>query len=452
MSLGRIFDIAQSSLATYQGAIDVTSNNIANSSNPDYSRQRVILSTTPAQHQANFVWGTGVKIGQIQRVRDQLTDQQIITNNSKYSGSSKSNDLLTQVQSVFSEPSDIGLSNLSSTFFNAWEQLSVTPNSTSLRNNVIQAAQNLSDKVQSINSGLDTIKTSVSGQVQSNVDAINTDIKQIQSLNKQIFTAQSTGLQPNDLLDQRDKAIADLSNLTNINVTYDNGNSAVVSIGGVFVADRSSYSQVKLTSTGGKLQITSSDGSVTANITGGSTGALLDVYNNKIPGYQSGLDNYVNRLMNSVNSEHSSGYTIGNPPETGINFFSGYKSGVLSINQQVLNDPQKIAVSKDGTSGNGDIALNISNLLTSPDANGKTLQDTYTSLITTVGNDTKSASDSTNSYNLVLQQLNQQKDSNSGVSVDEEMMNIIKYQRSYEASAKMVSMADEMLQTLLNMA
>ena len=451
MSLGRIFDIAQSGLSTYQGAIDVTSNNIANSSNPDYSRQRVVLATTPSQQQGQFVWGTGVQIGQIQRVRDQLTDQQIIANNSKYSSSSKSNDLLTQVQSLYSEPSDIGLSNLSSTFFNSWEQLSVTPNSISLRNNVIQAGQNLSDKVQSINQGLQTVKTSIYGQVQSNVDSINADVKQIQSLNKQIFTAQSTGLQPNDLLDQRDKAIADLSNLTNINVTYDSGNSAVISIGGVFVADRSSYTQIKLASSGDKLQLTSADGSVTANLTGGSTNALLDVYNNKIPAYQSGLDSYVNRLMTSVNAQQSSGYTINNPPETGINFFSSYTNGVLSINQQILDDPQKIAASKDGTSGNGDIALNIANLLTTPDSTGTTLQDNYNSLISNIGNDTKSSSDSANSYNLVLQQLNQQKDSNSGVSVDEEMMNVIKYQRSYEASAKLVTMANDMLQTLLNM-
>ncbi len=452
MGLGRIFDIAQSSLATYQSAIDVTSNNIANSSNPDYSRQRAILATTPSQQLGQFMWGTGVQISQIQRVRDQLTDQQIVANNSKYSTNSKSSDLLNQVQSVFSEPSDIGLSNLSSAFFSSWEQLSVTPNSNSLRNNVIQAAQNLSDKVQSINQGLQTVKTNINGEIKSSVDSINTDIKQIQSLNKQIFTAQSTGVQPNDLLDQRDKAIADLSNLANINVTYDNGNSAVISIGGVFVADRSSYTQLKLASTGGKLQVTSQDGSVTANITGGSTSALLDVYNNKIPAYQSGLDGYVNQLMTSVNAQTSAGYSINNPPETGINFFSGYTNGVLSINQQILNDPQKIAVSKDGTSGNGDIALNIANLINTPDANGNTLQDKYNSLITNIGNDTKSATDSASSYSLVLQQLNQQKDSVSGVSVDEEMMNVIKYQRSYEASAKMVSMADEMLQTLLNMA
>ncbi len=451
MSLGRIFDIAQSSLATYQGAIDVTSNNIANASNPDYSRQRANLSTTTPQQQANLIWGTGVQIADIQRITDQLTNTQINTNNSKYSNSNTSSSLLTQVQSLFSEPSATGLSNLTTSFFNSWEQLSVTPNSISLRNNVIQAGQNLSDKIQSINQGIQTIKASISSQAQANVDAINADIKQIQSLNKQIYTAQATGLQPNDLMDQRDKAIADLSNLANINVNYDSGGSAVISIGGVFVADRSSYSELKLTTAGGKLQVTSSDGSVTANITGGTTGGMLDVYNNKIPSYQSSLDNYVNRLMNSVNTEHAAGYTINNPPETGLNFFSGYTNGVLSINQQILNDPQKIAVSKDGTSGNGDIALNIANLLNTADSSGTTLQDNYNTLISQVGNDTKSATDSATSYNLVLQQLNQQKQSVSGVSVDEEMMNIIKYQRSYEASAKMVTMADDMLQTLINM-
>ena len=451
MGLSRVFDIAQKSLATYQSAIDVTSNNIANSSNTDYSRQQVILSTSPSQQQGNFIWGTGVQIAQIQRVRDQLTEEQIRATNSKYSDNSTRNDILNQVQTLFSEPSDVGLSSISSAFFNSWEQLSVTPNSTALRNNVIQAAQNLSEKIQTINKGFDTVKTNIYDQINSNVTTINADIKQIQSLNTQIFKAQSTGLQPNDLLDNRDKVIADLSKLVNINVSYDSSNSAVVSIGGAFVADRGSYTQLKVTSSGGKLQLTTADGSVTANLSGGSTNAMMDLYNNKIPGYQSSLDSYVNNLMTSVNAEHSQGYTISNPSQTNINFFDSYTNGVLTINSQVLNDPQKIAVSKDGTSGNGDIALNISGLLTTAGSGGTSLQDQYNTLIANVGNDTKAASDTANSYNLVLQQLNQQKDSNSGVSVDEEMMNVIKYQRSYDASAKIVKMADDMLQTLLNM-
>ncbi|MCL5030679.1 MAG: flagellar hook-associated protein FlgK [Bacteroidetes bacterium] len=450
MSISRIFDIAQRSLGTYQSALDVTAQNIANSSNPDYSRQRADLSTEVPTQDGTFIWGNGVKLEDIQRVRDQLTDEQIRSNNAKYSDSNQRNILLSNVQNLFSEPSDLGLSNLTSAFFNSWQQLSVTPNSVSLRNNVIQAAQSLSNKIQNINDGIDQVKSNIVGQVQDKVNTLNSDIKQIQTLNQQIFNAQVSGKQPNDLLDSRDKLIDDISKLANVNVTYDSSGSAVITVGGVFVADRANYVQFAVSNTSKGLSISTSDGAATPNLSGGELYALTDVFNNKIASYQTQLNDFVNRLMTSVNSTHSSGYTTTTPPQTGINFFDNYSNGVLSINNQILQDPNKIAVSKDGTAGNGDIAVNIADLINQKDSTGTTLLDNYTSLITQVGSDTQNASNTAQSYQQLLTQLQKQKSSYSGVSVDEEMSNVLQYQRSYEASAKLLTIADQMLQTLLN--
>ncbi len=450
MGISNIFDIGTRSLTAYQGALDVTAQNISNSSNPDYSRQVAVLGDETPQQIGGFIWGNGVKLEDISRVRNALTDQQLRDNNSKYSSSNTSNVLLGQVQNLYDEPSDQGISGLTTAFFNSWQQLSVTPNSVSLRQNVVQAAQSLSDKILSVNNGMDSIQTSVKSQVNSDVTSINNDLQQIQSLNAQIFNLQSTGQSPNTLLDARDKVIDSLSNLVNINVNYDSQNVANISIGGVFAADKVTAVQFKTAMQGNKIVVTSQDGSTTLAINGGDLNASLDVYNNKIPSYQSSLDSFVNNLMQSVNSQHSTGYTLDNPPQTGLNFFQSYTSGNLKINDQIVNDPNKIAVSSDGTSGNGNIALNIAGLSTQKQANGSTLLDSYNTLISQVGTDVKGASDMANSYNLTIQQLQQQKASYSGVSVDEEMTNVIKYQQSYTASAKLISIADQMLQTLLN--
>ncbi len=450
MSISRTFDIAQSGLNVYQSALDVTAHNIANSSNPDYSRQRADLSTAVPTQDGIFTWGNGVKLEDIQRIRDSLTDEQIRSNNSKYSDSNQQNILLGNVQNLFSEPSDQGLSNLTTAFFNSWQQLSVTPNSVSLRNNVIQAAQSLSNKIQNINDGIDQVKTNIVGQVQDKVNTLNSDIKQIQTLNQQIFSAQVSGQQPNDLMDTRDKLIDEVSNLANVNVNYDSSGSAVLSVGGVFVADRVSFVQFTVSNSNSGISIKTADGAAAPNLTGGELYALTDVYNNKIASYQSTLDNFVNRLMTSVNSAHSTGYTTTTPPQTGLNFFDNYTNGVLSINNQILQDPNKIAISKDGTAGNGDIAVSIANLINQKDSTGTTLLDNYTSLVTQVGSDTQNASNTAQSYQQLLTQLQKQKSSYSGVSVDEEMSNVLQYQRSYEASAKMLTIADQMLQTLLN--
>ncbi|MHB1687347.1 MAG: flagellar hook-associated protein FlgK [Ignavibacteriaceae bacterium] len=451
MSISSVFDISQKSLAAYQEALDVTANNISNASNPDYSRQQVILTPDKPQQIGNFIFGTGVKLGDIRRVSDTLTNSQIIANNQKYSDSNQRSTILNQVQQLFSEPSNIGLASLSTAFFNSWQQLSVTPNSTSLRNNVIQAAQNLSSKIQNINDGLNSVKSDLVSEANGQVTQLNSDIKQVQNLNSQIFQAQTAGQQPNDLMDQRDKVLNDLSNIANVNISYDSGNSAIISIGGVFVADRSNYTQLQLSNTNGKLNLTTTDGSSTASLNGGTLFALTDMYNNTIPGYQSSFDGYVNNLMNSVNAQHSTGYTINKPPQTGVNFFSGYQGGTLTINSDIVQDPNKIAVSSDGTAGNGNIALNIANLLNQQNANGTSLLDNYTQLISQVGNDTQSSTNSAQSYKLVLNQLQTQKASISGVSTDEEMSNVIQYQKSYDASAKIFQIASQMLDTLINM-
>jgi flagellar hook-associated protein 1 FlgK len=174
------------------------------------------------------------------------------------------------------------------------------------------------------------------------------------------------------------------------------------------------------------------------------------MYSNVIPGYQNNLDSFVNQLMTSVNTIHKQGYTLDNPPKTNVSFFSGYSNGVLSINSDILSDPQKIAVSKDGTAANGDLAISISDIATQKVINGTTLGDYYTSLVSKIGSDKSAADQNTQSFQSIVQQLQQRKASVSGVSVDEEMTNILKYQRAYTASAKLIKAADDMLQILLN--
>ncbi len=450
MSLSRTFEIAQSGLSTYQEALDVASHNIANASNPDYSRQRTVISAAPSTPSANFIWGNGAQIQDIQRVRDTLTDQQIRDNNQKYSDNNQRNIMLGNIQTFFSEPSDNSLSNTISAFYNSWQQLSVTPNSTSLRNNVIQAAQSLSNQVQNINSGFDSIKSTLVNNINSDLTTLNRDLKQIQTLNVQIYAAQNAGQQPNDMMDQRDKLIDEISNLANVNVTYDSGGAAVITVGGILAVDRTTAMQFSANSVNGKIVLQNSNGTSLTNLTGGELNAFTDIYNNKIPAYQSSFDKVINQIMNGVNSLTSTGYTNTNPPQSGIDFFDSYSNGVLSINQQVLNNPDMIAASSDGTSGNGNIASAVGTLINQKDSSGNTVVDNYTTLISQIGSETQYASNSAQSYQLLLNQLQTQKASYSGVSVDEEMSNVLQYQKAYEASAKMMTIANQMLEDLIN--
>jgi flagellar hook-associated protein 1 len=451
MSISRIFDISVRSLAAYQQAMDVTSHNVSNSSNPDYTRQQITFTTEIPQKLRGFIWGSGVKIDQVLRVRDQLTDSQIRTYNQDYYNSTQKSEIQGQAEILFSEPSDQGISALMDSFFTSWSQLAVTPNSSALRLEVVRSAQSLASKVDSVYSGLEEIKGSLLSDANTKVNTLNNLLQQVQSLNSQIFQSTATGASPNDLMDQRDTVIDQLSQLANINVTYDESNSAVISVGGVFAADKTNFTTFKTNLVNGKMALTTSDGQFTANLTGGEIFAATDSYSNSIPGYEDKLNQIMSTMVDSVNNLHMTGYNLGDPPETGIKFFESYKDGKLVINQDIVLDPNNIAISSDGTEGNGDIALGIADLNTAQLLNGSSLADNYNSLVSEVGNNKLSADQHAAATNLVLQQLQQRKTSYSGVSIDEEMTNMIKFQRSYDASAKMITVADEMLQTVLSM-
>ena len=137
--------------------------------------------------------------------------------------------------------------------------------------------------------------------------------------------------------------------------------------------------------------------------------------------------------------------------QSGTDFFDSYTDGTLNMNQDLVNDPNKIAISSDGTSGNGDIATSIANIVNQKDSTGTTLTDNYTSMISKVGSDTQYTTNQADSYNTLLTSLNNQKSSYSGVSLDEEMTNVIQYQRSYEACAQVITTASAMMETLITM-
>lgn len=449
MGISRVFDISRRSLATYQKAIDISSHNIANASNENYTRQRARISTEIPEKTAQFVWGTGVKLDGIDRVRDRLVEAQIISNAQSYSNYNKQSIALGQVEQILSEPSELGLGNLMSKFFNSWNELSVTPNSAALRNNVIFAAQNLGDKVKNVNNDLNTIRYDVFNEFKEKTDEVNTLLKEINEYNRQIFSFKATNQSPNDLLDERDKLVNDLSKLVNIKVHYDQNNMASISIGGVFAVDQSFTNTFEMQVINGRLTLVAANNPNAIELNGGDLAALSDVYSNKITDYQNKLDAIFNKLVETTNSFHESGYNLNG--ETGIKFFIAYSGGELQINENILNDPSLIAASSNGNSGDGQIARSIADIADSNILNGQTLNENYASLISTIGNQKLTSEKLAEANQMVLQNLETQRASISSVSIDEEMTEIIKYQRSFDASAKLIQIANDMLEQIMGL-
>ena len=448
MSISRLLNISSQGLAAYQQALAVTSHNIGNANNANFSRQRVVMTAQTSDGSQGNTLGSGVRMEDVTRVKSNMIDSQLRGYYSQNSLSAKQSSYLSQVESLISEPGDQGLSSMMNKFFNSWSELAVNPSSMPLRQNVVQSAQQMTNKIQSIYSGIQQMKPDLKAEADTSVAAINNSLTSIQNLNKQIYEAKITGNDASDLMDKRDETINGLSKLANISVSYNQENSANVSIGGIMAVDRFSAMQFQANIENGKLSINTSDGASSAALQGGELGAITDVYNNILPRLTNKLDETANRIMTQVNGMHSNGYNGQTPPVTGTNFFGKYENGALSINANILSDVRNIATSGDGTSGNNSIALQIAGLSTAKSSDGTTLNEFYAGFVNDLATTVQSADQTTSTSDMVMQQLENQKTSYSGVSVDEEMVNILKYQRGYDASAKLIKVANELFDTL----
>jgi len=436
----------------YQKALSVTSNNVANANNPDYSRQRTNFSSVAPDTRGKISIGAGVKIADIQRIRYGIIDKQIREYSENHSSAQKQSDILSSIENLFSEPTDQGLSNMINQFFNSWNNLSVDPTSIALRNSVINSTQQLTGKLQNIYEGMNSERDNLIKDAENLVGQINNYTKDLKEVNRQIYEASVVNNDANDLLDKRDKILKKLSEIVNTQVNIDKNGVANVSIGGVFAVDRLHQTNFQLsTDLGGKFSILTEDGNARVTIRKGELYGDYHIANTLIPDYKKQLDTFAYALKDNVNAEHKKGYSLADPTTNGEDFFTSYSDGVLKVNSDILKDPRKIAVSSDGTNGNNDIALSIAKLQDAKIMDGNTVQDGYQNLVTQVGAEKQFQDQNSNTFKLVLNNLEQQQSSVSGVSVDQEMTDILKYQRSYDASAKLITVADKMLQTILQM-
>jgi flagellar hook-associated protein 1 len=462
MSIGRVFNTAVGTMQAYQKAIDTASNNISNSGNTDYTRERVVFGTVTAENGI----GAGIKVQDVQRVRNELTDAQIRKYQSQYSEADTKASYLSQIETLVSEPSDNGLSTYIAAFFNSWDELTTDATSLSSRSNIIKAAQELSDRIKETYDGLGNMEITVRDEASTTVDQINNYLKDISSLNQKIYESEVRGNEANDLKDQRDKALDSLSKLVNINVQMNDKGAAIVSVGGIQGADAIGYNEFELVNVDGKLKLaTKEDNNITAVVNGGVLSADFDLYSNKIPDYLSKLESFATTFANKVNEIHKTGYTLAgdSSSSTNINFFgklddSGnwvvFDGGELVISDDILNDTSNIAASDaSNNDGNSNIANQIARLGDSKisELNNQTFLQNYNSILSKIGTDKTSSDNNAESSNTILTTLKNQKSSESGVSLDEEEANILVYQRAYQASAKLISIADELLQTLLSM-
>ena len=450
MSISSLFEIGRRSLSAYQSAINTTANNIANSNNEGYTRRRLdIRNVTSLSGFSGF--GSGVDATSLSRMREKFAEYSLWRENHNLGRYEKTETLLKQIESIFGDNSDGSLQNILAEFWNSWNDLATDPESKTLRALVKNKGQLLANSFRSTYTRAVKMQRQLDPEIRESVRTINKISAQLLEINMQLRRGESP-----DLMDRRDQLITDLSHIINIDVREkDNGEVSILFGGHILISEnKANKLEVSMDRSSNlySAAITFKDSDFEPDIGGGSLAGLLEVFNDNIPNYLDQLDNLANGISSQVNSAHSSGYNLAGT--TGINFFNGSGSGAANfrMNQAILNDPTLIAT-RGATEGVGanSIAESIFNLQFDAFVSNETTTEFYISLVTEIGSDLADASFLRYSQELITQQLKNQRDEISGVSLDEEMTKLVQYEQAYQAAARIIKTVDEMIKTVLNL-
>jgi flagellar hook-associated protein 1 len=444
--------IALSSLNVSQDEMAITANNVANVNTAGYSRQVADVAAGAPITIGGHTFGTGVVLQKIESLRDPLLEIQL---NLETQNQSKLTTELTQLQRAQtqfgSETAGIGADITN--FFSSVQQLSPDPSSLPLRQGVLGAANTLATDFNNAAISLQVQRSSVDQTAVLSVSQVNSLTAQIATVNQQISKLQGANQDTGALVDHQTTLIRSLSQLVDVQVVpTDNGISVTTSNGTALVSGSLSFALSTKLGGGGVQHIMAGSQDITASLTSGSLAGLIQIRDTEIPSLQSKLDQLASGFANALNTANAQGYDL-NGNKGGNIFVPPAVGGVgaaaaLTVS---MTDSALIAASSDGTPGsNGNLAV-ISAIANQVVANGQTPLSAYSSIVFQVGSDTANTSAEADSSLLILQQLQNQRGSISGVSLDEEAANLVKFQTAYQAASRVVSVIDSLLSDALNL-
>ena len=450
-----------SGLRAAQTMLDTASHNIANASTPGYSRQRAQLVAAPPFSLPAFnrtglpgQLGTGVAISSINRIRDIYLDQQINQQAALGGYWGARSDTMSGVEAAFPEPSGSGMGAEMSAFWSSWEDLAADPSSSAARTAVLTQAQSLAARFNRDAGQLASQVSGADGQVRGTIASVNDLATRIATLNTQIQGIVVSGDHPNDLQDQRDALVQQLNDLVPTQTVVEKDGTVQVMIGGTALVDHDRTRTITaVDDASGHAVPTWSTGDV-VDVGGGKLKAYIEARDTTLAGYQASMNTLAKQIADAVNAAHTAGVDQnGNAGLPLYTYTPGNEAGSLAINPAIgTNSTLVVVAATAGAPGDTSIAARIADLRTSASfgSGAQIPADAYASLIGRIGSDSKQATEMAGNQDLVLQQLSNRRESISGVSLDEEATDVIRFQQAYDASAKVISVINEMRDTLIN--
>lgn len=466
-----MMDVGKRSMMNSQTSLQTTAHNIANKNTEGFSRQRVETKTNVPVGQGKLRIGMGARPGEVTRVNNPYIEKQIETEGNKLGLMEGRASMLGRVEQVYNEQVNKGLNQFMSEFFNSLRELANNPESLATRTMVKESAYYLAKDFQRMDRQLNEIQEDADFRIAATVEEINQITREIANLNEKVTSVEIQGVTANDERDRRDLLVKKLSKMINIRygesedgqLSITAGNSAVLVSG---FSNRDLFTSATKEKDGKPeagfdvFYRATKDGTpvkITNQINAGEIGGLLQVRDVVVAGLRDKVDQLAYTLSREVNAAHTQGFDRYN--RQGVSFFNplGDVKGAaenLMVNKTIMDDVGRIAAGgQPGAPGDNRIANVMSSVqykkMLSEDS--FTVDDFYNSMVGQIGIETQRANSALETQVDTVKQLENIRESISGVSLDEEATKMIEFQKTFDASARLITTADEMMDTVLNL-
>ncbi len=460
-------------LSAQRQGIETAGHNLANVNNRAYTRQRVLLETSNALPTANGPVGTGVQASTIQQIRDGLLETRIATEGSvtaywqaqqkslQYGQSSLGQELDRQAtgaegaSATIGSGSPRGLAESLQDLFNGFQAVATSPTSTAERQVLLEQAQSLANKFNLTDARFGDLHTQLDAQLADDVTAANDLLAGIAALNDDIGNAEVGGRGlANDLRDSRQEKIQALAKLVKVAAVEDLTGGINISVDGVtFVSGNQRIETLELYDAGGGQKLLRAATAGTAlTLTSGTMQGTIDARDGALTDLRTNLNSLAALLITNVNAAHNTGFSL--TGTTGAAFFTGTDASNVAVNATLTGNPSLFqAAGAAGAVGDNQTALALAQLAQTRHGtlNNQTFQQHYGQSVAELGQSLATANGQVSDQEAVTRLLETQRASVSGVSLDEELADLLKFQKAFAASAKLITTVDEMLDMVVNL-
>jgi flagellar hook-associated protein 1 FlgK len=459
-------ELGQRAVQTQRQGIELAGHNIANVDNPAFARQRIDVATGPAIVTPDGIQSGGVTTEQVRQIRNEILDTNIQQENSLTSFLETKNEILELTKAKLGQTFLADLSNGSGDqlsglathlngLFTGFQELANDVTSRSQRVALVDQAENLTQDFNQLEQRLGEVRSQIEIEMANTVDEGNHLLNDITRLNQSIEQAENrSNATANDLRDRRTSKLEELAKITHFQTTTsDNGILSLHLEGETMVDGGQLMGTLELMpDEAGNLQAVLNANNVQKPVTQGRLGALTSVRDETLSPLSNRLDQLASQIVTQVNDIHRNGFDLHGG--SGEDFFTGNSAATLRVNQNLIDNPDQVQASgEQGAVGNTDILRAIGGLAGSAQAglDDLTFATHFTESVGIFTEELADARSQLEDQTAIQDLMNRQRNAVSGVSLDEEMTNLIKYQNAFEASARLVSVIDEMLQTVVNL-